>query len=152
MNDRTARVGIRSVMAVIAIIGLLVPPFSQIFCADVCSGGQCQTFEAGVSCDLEVSGNCCEPTDFPESIPSYDLSLAQLADDCQLCSCFALSGSRDGIVSRTYEEKKYQNPVPEVALPPTGGIFRIRREPAVADFSLRTHDPPLYHLTQALLI
>jgi hypothetical protein len=142
----------RNAVAIVAVLGIIVPSFGQIFCIDACSGGQCETFEFGVSCDLDAAENCCEPTDPPGPIPPRDPALAQLEDDCQLCGCFSLNGPGDGIVSRINKERVYQSPLIETSSLQIGAITQVKRNPSVSNFALQTHDPPLYYLTHALLI
>jgi len=149
---QTSRMKFRNIAAVAVIVGLLIPPFSQILCTEKCSGGQCETSEIDILCGVDVPGTCCEASCPSEFVTSQVESSAQLASDCQLCACFANNGPRDVIVSKVSGKKQYQDPSNSNSPDLFCLIIRCEKGIPLPNLTLRVHDPPHYYLTHTLQI
>lgn|GEM_PF-4275013 len=138
-----------NMVAAVLIACLIAPPLSQIFCAEGCSGGHCEIDEAVMLCDLDAPATCCEQGSLGDVVSK----LAQLAANCQLCGCFSLERSQTFIVSKNSRETDSKDTATNRTSPLRAEqLCRMENIDLSFPRCPRTHDPPLYYRTHALLI
>ena len=142
----------RNILALISILALMVPSLGQAFCPDGCAGGVCEASEVRILCDLDASGLFCGQSCVAPQAAEVKLSNPQYLADCRLCGCFAWEYLESCIMVKQYTGRDLQPTANQYSLLPAvqPSIATNTFQSPVLD--LRTHDPPVYRLTCALLI
>ena len=141
-------------MAVISVMALLGPSFSQVFCATGCTGGQCEPLVVEFQCDLDAVTSSCNQSDACDQVPAVNPAIPGIAGDCQPCGCFDHEQIAIFLLPKneTAAEASHAIPASPGALSLEG--MQLAGHLPATPFEQRTHAPPIpiYRLTHTLLI